>query len=192
MKKVLYLFIVFFSLLNTNILAQNNLMILKLTYGDVEIELYPEKAPNHVKRFKELADSGKYDGVVFHRVIDGFMAQTGDVKFGNTNSPDFNLSLAGTGGSDLPNIKAEFTDIAHTRGIISAARSADPDSANSQFFICFDSAPHLDRQYSAFGKVIKGMEFVDKIKRGDENNNGAVSDPDKITLDLLWSKPYSL
>ena len=179
MKKFIYLFIVFFSLLITNISAQNNLMILKLTYGDVEIELYPEKAPNHVKRFKELANNGKYDGVVFHRVIDGFMAQTGDVKFGNTNSPDFNLSLAGTGGSDLPNINAEFTDIAHTRGILSAARSADPDSANSQFFICFDSAPHLDRQYSAFGKVIKGMEFVDMIKKG-EPSSGSVQDPDKI------------
>ena len=107
------------------------------------------------------------------------MAQTGDVKFGNTNSPDFNLSLAGTGGSDLPNLKSEFTEIAHVRGTISAARSADPDSANSQFFICFESAPHLDRQYSAFGKVIKGMEFVDLIKRGDPNS-GAVSDPDKI------------
>ena len=179
MNKVTYLFIVFFSLLLTNISAQNNLMILKLTYGDVEIELYPEKAPNHVKRFKELADNGKYDGVVFHRVIDGFMAQTGDVKFGNTNSPDFNLSLAGTGGSVLPNINAEFTDIAHTRGILSAARSADPDSANSQFFICFDSAPHLDRQYSAFGKVIKGMEFVDMVKKGDPSS-GSVPDPDKI------------
>ena len=179
MKKVIYLFILFFSLLNTNIFAQNNLMILKLTYGDVEIELYPEKAPNHVKRFKELADNGKYDGVVFHRVIDGFMAQTGDVKFGNTNSPDYNLSLAGTGGSDLPNVNAEFTDIAHTRGTLSAARSADPDSANSQFFICFDSAPHLDRQYSAFGKVIKGMEFVDMIKKGDPRS-GSVPNPDKI------------
>ena len=179
MKKVIYLFLIFFSLLSTNIFAQNNLMILKLTYGDVEIELYPEKAPNHVKRFKELADNGKYDGVVFHRVIDGFMAQTGDVKFGNTNSPDFNLSLAGTGGSDLPNLKSEFTDIAHTKGILSAARSADPDSANSQFFICFDSAPHLDRQYSAFGKVVKGMEFIDMIKKGDPRS-GSVSDPDKI------------
>ncbi len=179
MKKVIYLFIVFFSLLSTNVLAQNNLMILKLTYGDVEIELYPEKAPNHVKRFKELADGGKYDGVVFHRVIDGFMAQTGDVKFGNTNSPNYNLSLAGTGGSDLPNVKAEFTDIAHTRGILSAARSSDPDSANSQFFICFESASHLDRQYSAFGKVIKGMEFVDMIKKGDPSS-GSVPDPDKI------------
>ena len=107
------------------------------------------------------------------------MAQTGDVKFGNTNSPDYNLSLAGTGGSNLPNVKAEFTDIAHTRGTLSAARSADPDSANSQFFICFDSAPHLDRQYSAFGKVIKGMEFIDMIKKGNPSS-GSVQDPDKI------------
>ena len=179
MKKTFYLFILFFSLVTTNIFGQSNLMILKLTYGDVEIELYPEKAPNHVKRFKELADSGKYDGVVFHRVIDGFMAQTGDVKFGNSNSPEFNLSLAGTGGSNLPDLKAEFTDVDHTRGILSAARSTNPDSANSQFFICFDSAPHLDRQYSVFGKVIKGMEFVDMIKKGDPNT-GSVSSPDKI------------
>ena len=118
-------------------------MILKLKYGDVQIELFPEKAPNHTKRFIELADSGKYDGVVFHRVIEGFMAQSGDVKFGNTKSKDFNLSLAGTGGSDLPNLKAEFSDIPHQRGTLSAARSADPDSANSQFFICFEAAPHL-------------------------------------------------
>jgi cyclophilin family peptidyl-prolyl cis-trans isomerase len=179
MKKFIYLFIFFFSLVTTNINAKNNTMILKLTYGEVEIELYSDKAPNHVKRFKELADSGKYDGVVFHRVIDGFMAQTGDVKFGSSNSPNFNLSLAGTGGSDLPNLKAEFSDIAHSRGVISAARSADPDSANSQFFICLESAPHLDRQYSAFGKVLKGMEFVDQIKKGDPNT-GSVPNPDKI------------
>ena len=180
MVKFISLFIIFFSLLSNNhIMADNNLMILKLSYGEVHIELFPEKAPNHVKRFKELSDSGKYDGVVFHRVIEGFMAQTGDVKFGNSNSPDFNLSLAGTGGSDLPNLKAEFSDIAHLRGVISAARSADPNSANSQFFICFESAPHLDRQYSAFGKVIKGMEFVDMIKKGD-SNSGSVIDPDKI------------
>ena len=157
----------------------NEIMILKLTYGDVEIELYPDKAPNHVKRFKDLAEAGEYDGVVFHRVIEGFMAQTGDVKFGNSKKPSFDLSLAGTGGSDLPNLKAEFSDIAHTRGILSAARSADPNSANSQFFICFESAPHLDRQYSAFGKVVKGMEFIDKIKKGDPNS-GAVNEPDKI------------
>ena len=178
MKKIIYLIIILFSLHNT-ILMANDIMILKLSYGDVEIELYPDKAPNHVKRFKELSNSGMYDGVVFHRVIDGFMAQTGDVKFGNTNNSNFNLSLAGTGGSDLPNLKAEFSDIAHTRGTLSAARSSDPDSANSQFFICFDSAPHLDRQYSAFGKVIKGMEFIDKIKKG-ESNSGTVSNPDKI------------
>jgi len=179
MQRFISLFIIFFSLSSNNLMADNNLMILKLTYGEVHIELFPEKAPNHVKRFKELSDSGKYDGVVFHRVIEGFMAQTGDVKFGNSNNPDFNLSLAGTGGSDLPNLKAEFSDIAHLRGVISAARSADPNSANSQFFICFESAPHLDRQYSAFGKVIKGMEFVDMIKKGDPNS-GSVIDPDKI------------
>ena len=154
-------------------------MILKLKDGDVKIELFSDVAPNHVKRIKELADNGKYDNVVFHRVIDGFMAQTGDVKFGNSNNSNFNLALAGTGGSDLPNLKAEFTDVAHTRGILSAARSSDPDSANSQFFICFDSAPHLDRQYSAFGKVVKGMEFIDMIKKGDPNS-GTVPDPDKI------------
>ena len=179
MKRFTYLFILFFSLLNTHSIAIGNIMILKLKYGEVHIELYPEKAPSHVKRFKELADQGKYDNVVFHRVINGFMAQTGDVQFGNSSSPDFNLGLAGTGGSDLPNLKAEFSNIAHVRGILSAARSSDPNSANSQFFICFDSAPHLDRQYSVFGKVIKGMEFVDMIKKGDPNS-GSVSDPDKI------------
>ena len=179
MKKFFYLFTLIFSLLSTHLIAKENIMILKLKYGEVEIELYSDKAPNHVKRFKELADQGKYDNVVFHRVIDGFMAQSGDVKFGNSSSPDFNISLAGTGGSDLPNLKAEFSDIAHTRGILSAARSSDPNSANSQFFICFENAPHLDRQYSVFGKVIKGMEFVDKIKKG-EPNSGSVTDPDKI------------
>ena len=179
MKKLIYLFILFFSLLTSHSIAKDTIMILKLKYGEVQIELYPEKAPNHVKRFKELANQGKYDNVVFHRVIAGFMAQTGDVKFGNASSPDFNLALAGTGGSDLPNLKAEFSDVAHTRGTLSAARSGDPNSANSQFFICFDSAPHLDRQYSAFGKVVKGMEFIDMIKKGDPNS-GSVPDPDKI------------
>ncbi len=155
-------------------------MILKLAYGEVEIELYPDKAPNHVKRFKELSNNKKYDGVVFHRVIDGFMAQTGDVKFGNSSSKDFNLKMAGMGGSDLPNLKQEFNSLPHERGTLSMARSSDPNSANSQFFICFKPAPFLDRQYTVFGKVIEGMEFVDKIKRGDENNNGSVNDPDKI------------
>ena len=179
MNKFIYLFILFFSLLNNHSIANENKMILKLKYGEVEIELFPDKAPNHVKRFKELSNQGKYDNVVFHRVIDGFMAQTGDVKFGNTENANFDLSLAGTGGSVLPDVKAEFTDIAHIRGTLSAARSSDPDSANSQFFICLESAPHLDRQYSAFGKVVKGMEFVDMIKKGDPNS-GSVSNPDKI------------
>ena len=174
-------FLLFLFLLTTNqLIAQENIMILKLKDGDVKIELFEDVAPNHVKRIKELADSGKYDNVVFHRVIDGFMAQTGDVKFGNSESGDFDLRRAGMGGSDLPDLKQEFSSVPHDRGTLSMARSSDPDSANSQFFICFKPAPFLDRQYTVFGKVLEGMEFVDMIKRGDENNNGSVSDPDKI------------
>ena len=155
-------------------------MILKLKDGDVKIEMFPDVAPNHVKRITELANSGKYDNVVFHRVIDGFMAQTGDVKFGNSELKDFDLRRAGMGGSDLPDLKEEFNDVPHERGTLSMARSSDPNSANSQFFICFEQASFLDRQYTVFDKVIEGMEFVDMIKKGDSNNNGAVSDPDKI------------
>ena len=155
-------------------------MILKLKDGDVKIEMYPDVAPNHVKRIQELADSGQYDNVVFHRVIDGFMAQTGDVKFGNSSTKDFDLRRAGIGGSDLPDLNQEFNDLPHDRGTVSMARSSDPNSANSQFFICFKPAPFLDRQYTVFGKVIEGMDLVDKIKRGDESNNGSVTDPDKI------------
>ena len=155
-------------------------MILKLKTGDVKIELFQDVAPKHVERIKKLANDGMYDNVVFHRVIDGFMAQTGDVKFGNSSSKDFDLRRAGMGGSDLPDLPSEFNDLPHEKGTLSMARSSDPNSANSQFFICFQPSPHLDRQYTVFGKVIEGMEFVDKIKRGDENNNGAVSDPDKI------------
>ena len=155
-------------------------MILKLKDGEVKIELFADIAPNHVKRIKELADSGKYDNVVFHRVIDGFMAQTGDVKFGNSTSSKYDLKRAGMGGSDLPDLKEEFNDLPHERGTLSMARSQDPNSANSQFFICFKESSFLDRQYTVFGKVVEGMELVDKIKRGDENNNGSVSDPDKI------------
>ena len=154
-------------------------MILKLKTGDVKIELYPDVAPNHVNRIKELANEGKYDNVVFHRVIDGFMAQTGDVKFGNSSSKDFDLRRAGIGGSDLPDLNQEFNDLPHDRGTVSMARSSDPNSANSQFFICFKPAPLLDRQYTVFGKVIEGMEFVDMITKGD-GDNGAVSNPDKI------------
>ncbi len=154
-------------------------MILKLKTGNVKIELFPDVAPNHVTRIKDLANSGKYDNVVFHRVIDGFMAQTGDVQFGNSGDKNFNLQRAGMGGSDLPDLKAEFNNIPHERGTLSMARSSDPNSANSQFFICFESAPHLDRQYTVFGKVIEGMDNVDKITKGD-GPNGSVSNPDKI------------
>ena len=176
-----YINILFFILLTltSKINAKENIMILKLKDGDVKIELFEDVAPNHVKRIKELAEKGMYDNVVFHRVIDGFMAQTGDVKFGNSSSSDFNLQRAGMGGSDLPDLKQEFNDLPHERGTVSMARSSDPNSANSQFFICFESASYLDRNYTVFGKVIEGMEFVDKIKKGD-GPNGSVSEPDKI------------
>ena len=154
-------------------------MILKLKNGDVKIEMFPDVAPNHVKRIEELANNGKYNNVVFHRVIEGFMAQTGDVKFGNSSSKNFDLSRAGIGGSDLPDLKQEFNNLPHERGTVSMARSSPPDSANSQFFICFDSAPFLDRQYTVFGKVIEGMEFIDNIKKG-EGQSGSVTNPDKI------------
>ncbi len=180
MRKINKIILIFFLILQTNTIAKENIMILKLKDGDVKIELFKDVAPNHVERIKKLADDGNYDGVVFHRVIDGFMAQTGDVKFGNTSNNDFDLNRAGMGGSDLPDLKSEFNNLPHDRGTLSMARSADPNSANSQFFICFEPAPFLDRQYTVFGKVISGMEYVDKIKRGDSNNNGAVKDPDKI------------
>jgi len=176
-KKVFLIFI--FILFIKPAQAKENIMILKLKDGNVIIELFSDVAPNHVKRFKQLANEKKYDGVVFHRVIDGFMAQTGDVEFGNSNLESYDIRRVGTGGSEYPDLKAEFSNIPHERGTISMARSASPDSANSQFFICFKSTPSLDRQYTVFGKVVKGMEFVDLIKRG-EGSNGEVSDPDKI------------
>jgi peptidyl-prolyl cis-trans isomerase B (cyclophilin B) len=168
------IFILFFIIANQSI-AEENIMILKLKDGDVKIELFEDVAPEHVKRIKILANSAMYDGVVFHRVIDGFMAQTGDVQFGNSSNDNFNLKRAGTGNSDLPDLKEEFSSLPHDRGTLSMARTSDPNSANSQFFICFKPAPFLDRQYTVFGKVLKGMEFVDKIKRGEP-----ASDPDKI------------
>jgi cyclophilin family peptidyl-prolyl cis-trans isomerase len=174
------IFIIFYFILFTNQLqAEEKLMILKLKDGEVVIELFNDVAPNHIERFKKLANEKKYDGVVFHRVIDGFMAQTGDVQFGNSNLDSYDINRAGTGGSEYPDLKEEFSSVPHERGTLSMARSANPNSANSQFFICFKAAPSLDRQYTVFGKVIKGMEFVDLIKRG-EGSNGEVSDPDKI------------
>ena len=144
-------------------------LVLDLKDGPVKIKLREDLAPNHVERIKTLAGKGFYDGVVFHRVIPGFMAQSGDP------------TGTGSGGSDLPNLKAEFSNEKHTRGTVSAARTANPDSANSQFYICFDDAPWLDRQYSVWGEVVEGMDNVDKIKKGGEHNNGAISgEPDKI------------
>jgi cyclophilin family peptidyl-prolyl cis-trans isomerase len=177
--KILVNILILFFLTNQTI-AKENIMILKLKDGEVKIELFSDVAPNHVERIKTLANSGKYNDVVFHRVIDGFMAQTGDVQFGNSSSDKFDLLRAGTGGSDLPDLKQEFSNASHERGTLSMARSSNPNSANSQFFICFKAAPFLDRQYTVFGKVVEGMEFVDKIKRGDENQNGSVENPDKI------------
>jgi peptidylprolyl isomerase len=143
--------------------------------GRVTIALRPDLAPNHVARIKELAREGAYDGVVFHRVIEGFMAQGGDVQYGNTNSASFSPGSAGMGGSKKPNLKQEFSKEPHVRGVCSMARSQNPDSANSQFFICFDDATFLDRQYTVWGKVTEGMDVVDGIKRGEP-----VREPDKI------------
>ena len=177
MKKILVILFLFLSTLKGEA-VENPKIILKTVHGDVKIELFKDVAPNHVNRILELSKNGKYDDVAFHRVIDGFMAQTGDVQHGNTKN-NFNPTMVGTGGSDLPDLKAEFNNIPHERGTLSMARSQNPDSANSQFFICFDKAPHLDRQYTAFGKVLEGMEFIDKIKRGAPGS-GAVSNPDII------------
>lgn len=176
-KKIIVIFI--FILFIKPTLAKEDTMILKLKDGNVIIELFSDVAPKHVKRFKQLSKEKKYDGVVFHRVIDGFMAQTGDVEYGNSNLETYDIQRAGTGGSEYPDLKAEFSNIPHERGTLSMARSSDPNSANSQFFICFKASPSLDRQYTVFGKVVQGMEFVDLIKRG-EGSNGKVSDPDQI------------
>lgn len=146
------------------------------TVGSIEVELLPQIAPQHVARIKELARSGAYDGVAFHRVIPGFMAQTGDVKYGTKDA--FGDGKAGFGGSDLPDLPAEFNETPHKEGVVSMARSQNPNSANSQFFIMFDDAPFLDGQYTVFGQVISGMEVVHAIKKGTKEQNGAVAEPD--------------
>ena len=151
-------------------------MILKLKDGDVKIELFEDVAPNHVKRIKQLAEEGKYDGVVFHRVIDGFMAQTGDVEYGNKNKyyPD----QVGRGGSSLPDLGAEFSKEKFLAGTLGMARSSNPNSANSQFFIMFKEAPHLNNKYTVVGKVVEGMDVLLSIKKGDIKKNGTVENPD--------------
>ncbi|MCT4609984.1 MAG: peptidylprolyl isomerase [Pelagimonas sp.] len=152
-----------------------NTIIMELKDGNVVIELLPDIAPEHTARMKELARAGKYDGVVFHRVIEGFMAQTGDVQHGNANSDDFNLRRAGTGGSDLPDLPAEFSKLPHDRGTLGAARSQMPNSANSQFFINFNDNHFLNGQYTVYGRVVEGMKFVDEIVHGEPP-----ADPDKM------------
>lgn len=157
-----------FQTLTARAATLENTIYLDLKDGRVVIELWPDVAPKHVERIKALARQKFYDGVVFHRVIDGFMAQTGDP------------TGTGMGGSELPDLPAEFNSAFHVEGTLSMARSSSPDSANSQFFICFAPAPFLDGQYTAWGKVVDGMELVHRIKKGDSNQNGSVDNPDKI------------
>jgi len=146
--------------------------------GTIQVDLFDDVAPQHVARIVELANSDAYDNVVFHRVINGFMAQTGDVQFGKAGG---DLTQAGTGGSDLPDLPAEFSDRSFARGVLGMARSQDPNSANSQFFIMFADAPHLNGQYTVVGEVTEGMEIVDAIKRGTGANGEVTDTPDVMT-----------
>jgi len=155
-----------------------NTMIIQLKDGEVVIALRPDLAPRHVERIKELVRKGAYDNVAFHRVIEGFMAQTGDVRFGNMENYD--PVRVGTGGSDLPDLPAEFSDVPFERGTVGMARAQDPNSANSQFFIMFAPAPYLNGQYTVVGEVESGMEYVDNIRKGDATANGMVQDPDRM------------
>ncbi|KGE00550.1 peptidylprolyl isomerase [Rhizobium sp. YS-1r] len=159
--------------------APDDVLTIQLKDGPVVIQLMPEVAPKHVAQVEALAAKGAYDNVVFHRVIDGFMAQTGDVQFGKEGGPGYNPGRAGTGGSDLPDLPAEFSKVPFERGTVGMARAQSPNSANSQFFIMFDQGSFLNGQYTVIGKVVSGMEFVDKIKRG-EGRNGEVTNPDKM------------
>ena len=154
-------------------------MTITLKDGDVVIALRPDLAPKHAAQIKELVKTGEYDNVAFHRVIEGFMAQTGDVQYGDMED-GFNANAAGTGGSKLADLPAEFSAEKFERGVVGMARAQDPNSANSQFFIMFAPNPGLDGQYTVVGNVVKGMELVDRIKRGDPNMNGVVSDPDRM------------
>ena len=169
------------AFLSTSAFAQDsaNTLVMQLKDGEVRIDLDTQNAPKHAERLKTLANQGFYDGLKFHRVIPGFMAQTGDPQG------------TGMGGSDLPDLDAEFSDVPFERGTVGMARSQNPNSANSQFFIMYDAAPHLNGAYTVVGKVSEGMEAVDAVKKGDLNDNGAVDDPDTIvkmrTADKLGS-----
>ena len=177
LKKIL-ISVIFGVFLFKSASAENNLVIEVEgeASGIIEITLLPDLAPLHVERIKALANDGSYDGVVFHRVIDGFMAQTGDVQFGNNKA--FNPDLVGRGSSSLPNLPSEFSDLPFVTGTVGMARSQDPNSANSQFFIMFKPAPHLNNNYTVFGRVSTGMEVLNNIKKGDLKKNGAVINPD--------------
>ncbi len=157
-----------------------NTLVITTKDGEIDIQLRPDLAPEHVERIKELAREKAYDNVVFHRVIDGFMAQTGDVAFGKEDGAQYNPGRAGMGGSDKPDLKAEFSQETFDRGTVGMARSQDPNSANSQFFIMLADGDFLDGQYTIVGDVVEGMDVVDKIKKGDAQANGAVDDPDKM------------
>lgn len=161
-----------------------NTVVLSLKDGDVTIDLRPDLAPQHVEQIKKLVRDGAYNGVAFHRVIPGFMAQTGDVKFGNVDK-SYDAMRVGTGGSDYGNIPAEFSKEPFVRGTVGMARSQDPNSANSQFFIMFDEGSFLNGQYTVIGQVSSGMDAVDKIKKGSESNNGSVENPDKIVKAMV-------
>ena len=156
-----------------------NTMVIELKDGEVVIALRPDLAPKHVEQIKALVRGGEYDNVAFHRVIEGFMAQTGDVEFGDMGN-GYNSQRVGTGGSSLGDLPAEFSRESYGRGTVGMARAQNPNSANSQFFITFAPAPFLDGQYTVVGTVESGMEFVDNIKRGDPNQNGTVTDPDRM------------
>lgn len=164
---------------SANAAAPDDTLVLTLKNGDVTIALRPDLAPKHVEQIKALVREGAYDNVAFHRVIEGFMAQTGDVEYGDLED-GYQPSAVGTGGSERPNLPAEFSEERFVRGVVGMARAQSPNSANSQFFIMFSPAPPLDGEYTIVGEVEKGMELVDQIKRGDPSSNGSVSDPDRI------------
>ena len=182
MIKLLKFYVIFFSLFFSsalNAVEPENIMVIEVegeANGVIEIELLPNIAPLHVERIKILARDGLYNGVVFHRVIDGFMAQTGDVKFGKIEG--YKRRYAGQGGSNYPDLDAEFSSIEYEEGTVGMARAQNPNSANSQFFIMFNRSPNLDGNYTVFGKVINGQEIVNSIKRGAMSDNGSVINPD--------------
>jgi cyclophilin family peptidyl-prolyl cis-trans isomerase len=181
MSRIIATLALLFSLALTQeaMAVEKKYLTLELESGPVKIELLPEIAPKHVERVVTLAERGAYDNVAFHRVIEGFMAQTGDVEFGEVGANGQASPRAGTGGSDMPDLPAEFSDVPFERGVVGMARSQNPNSANSQFFIMFAPAPHLNGQYTVLGRVVEGMEHIDQIKRGS-GQGGTVSEPDRI------------